>query len=511
MAKSLWRSSAAIAAMTMLSRVLGLLRDVLVARYFDVNITDPFFAALRIPNTLRRFFAEGGFANAFVPVFSETKTRHPDELKDLLRHTSGTLLGILLVITVLGVVFAGYIVSAVAYGMLDKPAQFALTTDMLRIMFPYILLISLTAMAGGVLNTFHHFAVPAFTPVLLNIAIIVACLWPYATADGSVPPLALAWAVLFGGVAQLLIQIPFLWKLGMLVRPKWGWRHSGVRRILKLMIPTLFGSSVGQLTVLINTFLASMLATGSISWLYYSDRMVELPIALIGVALGTVILPRLSAMRSVDDEARYVATLDWSLRWGVLAGSAAATGLCVLAPTILLSLFYGGAFGLYDVEMATMSLRAYAFGAFFWIVVKVLAPAFYARQNTRSPVQSGIAAMIVNIVLALILSQYWAHVGLAAASAISSAVNVALLLIMLRRRGVYLLPRSWQFLVQVCAANIAMGLVLWYLQDDWQLWLDHSRWWQLSHLVLLIICGILSYFFALWMLGVRRRHLVMRG
>lgn len=510
MAKSIWRSSAAISAMTMLSRVLGLLRDILLARYFDVGITDPFFAALRIPNTLRRFFAEGGFANAFVPVFSETKTRHPDDLKDLLRHTSGTLLGILMVITVLGVVFAGFIVSIVAYGMVDRPEQFALTTDMLRIMFPYIMLISLTAMAGGVLNTFHHFAVPAFTPVLLNVAIILACIWPYTEGSGDIPPLALAWAVLFGGIAQLLIQFPFLWKLGMLVRPKWGWKHTGVRRILKLMIPTLFGSSVGQLTVLVNTFLASMLVTGSISWLYYSDRMVELPIALIGVALGTVILPRLSAMRSVDDDARYVATLDWSLRWGVLVGSAAATGLCVLAPTILLSLFYGGAFGLYDVEMSALSLHAYAFGAFFWIVVKVLAPAFYARQDTRSPVKAGITAMVINIILALILSQYWAHVGLAAASAISSAVNVTLLLLMLRSRGVYLMPRSWRFFIQVFASNVAMASVLWYLQGNWYLWLEQSRWWKVGHLVLLIGCGILSYIIALWALGVRRRQLVMR-
>ena len=357
---SLGRSSAVFAVMTLLSRVLGLLRDMLVARYFDVMVTDAFYAALRIPNTLRRFFAEGSFANAFVPVFSATRTEHPEQLKDLLRHTSGTLLGILLAITAIGVLFSGAIITLVASGLSERPEQFVLASDMLRIMFPYILLISLTAMAGGVLNTFGQFGIPALTPVLLNITLIAAALWRHyhgAPHDGSVYGMELAWAVFLGGVAQLALQLPFLYKCGMLLCPRWGWKHSGVRRILKLMVPTLFGSSVGQLTVLINTYLASWLVTGSISWLYYSDRLVELPVGLIGVALGTVILPRLSALRAADNDAQFVRTLDWALRWGFLVGSAAAVGLIVLAPSIIAGLLYGGRFDAHYVEMTTLSLR----------------------------------------------------------------------------------------------------------------------------------------------------------
>ncbi|UJF24513.1 murein biosynthesis integral membrane protein MurJ [Suttonella sp. R2A3] len=492
----------------MASRVLGLLRDIFLARYFDTTVTDPFFAALRIPNTLRRFFGEGGFANAFVPVFSATKTEHPDKLKDLLRNTSGTLFTILLVITILGMVFSGAIVSLVAYGLNDKPQQFILASDMLRIMFPYILLISLTAMCGGVLNTHGQFGVPAFTPVLLNVAIIAACLWHYLPGQGAmVDPLILAWAVLLGGVAQLALQLPFLWRLGLLVRPKWGWKHSGVRRIMKLMVPTLFGSSVGQLTILVNTFLASLLATGSISWLYYSDRLVEFPIALIGVALGTVILPKLSALNADDNPKAFFETLDWSLTWGLLIGSAASMGLFVLAPTILLTLFYGGHFSDYDVMMTTMSLRAYAFGAFFWILVKVLAPAFYSRHDTKTPVKAGLVAMGCNIVLALILSQYWAHVGLAGASALSALINVAILVWLLHGEGVKLLSRVWKFLIQIVLANGAMASMLVYLQGDWALWLAESFWWRIGHLFLLVGCGILTYVLALRLLGVRWNQL----
>lgn len=315
---ALGRSSLIFSVMTLLSRILGLLRDMLVARYFDSSITDPFFAALRIPNTLRRFFAEGGFANAFVPVFSATRTESPEQVKELFSHTAGTLMTALLVVTVFGVAFSGAIVFAVAYGLVEKPAQYLLAVDMLRIMFPYIFLISLTALAGGVLNTYGRFAVPALTPVLLNVTLILACLWRAQAGEETtlVYGMELAWAVLLGGILQLAIQIPFLARLGFLVRPRWGWKHGGVRRIMRLMLPTLFGSSVGQLSVLVNTFLASLLATGSISWLYYSDRMVELPVALIGVALGTVILPRLSALKAGEDWQRFYSTLDWALQIG---------------------------------------------------------------------------------------------------------------------------------------------------------------------------------------------------
>ena len=506
---SLGRSSAVFAAMTLLSRVLGLLRDMLVARYFDVAVTDAFYAALRIPNTLRRFFAEGSFANAFVPVFSATRTEHPEQLKDLLRHTSGTLLGILLAITAVGVLFSGAIITLVASGLGERPDQFILASDMLRIMFPYILLISLTAMAGGVLNTFGQFGIPALTPVLLNITLIAAALWRHyhgAPAEGLYG-MELAWAVFLGGVAQLALQLPFLYKCRMLLRPRWGWQHSGVRRILKLMLPTLFGSSVGQLTVLINTYLASWLVTGSISWLYYSDRLVELPVGLIGVALGTVILPRLSALRAAADDGQFVRTLDWALRWGFLVGSAAAVGLIVLAPSIIAGLLYGGRFDAHYVTMTTLSLRAYGIGALFHIMVKVLAPAFYARHDSKTPVKAGISAMLLNIACALVLSHYLAHVGLAAASSIAALANMSLLLYFLRRDGIRLKTASLWFFLRVLLANAALASILLYLQGDVADWLGKTAFMRLRDLLLLVGVGGMSYLAVLLALGLRWRQL----
>ena len=510
---SLGRSSLLFACMTLISRVLGLLRDMLVARYFDSSITDPFFAALRIPNTLRRFFAEGGFANAFVPVFAATRAERPEAVRDLFRHTAGTLLSVLLAITVLGVIFAGSIIFAVAHGLTGKSAQYVLATDMLRIMFPYILLISLTALAGGVLNSYGRFAIPALTPVLLNVTLIAACLWRAAVGreDGTlVYGMELAWAVLAGGILQLAIQIPFLARIGLLVWPRWGGSHPGVRKIMRLMLPTLFGSSVGQLSVLVNTFLASMLATGSISWLYYSDRMVELPVALIGVALGTVILPRLSALKASDDWQRFYVTLDWALHWGLLVGSAAAVGLVALAPSILATLFYGGVFGEHDWLMTTRALRAYGIGVFFLIMVKVLAPAFYARHDTKTPVKAGITAMVVNMLAALLLGHFFDHVGLAAASTVAALVNMSLLLVFLYREGFSFKRFSLLYVGQLLLANGAMLSVLLWLQGDAQVWLHLPVGQKMLQLVLIIVTGVLTFAVALYAMGIRFQQLQLR-
>lgn len=505
MISSLAKSSAVFSIMTLISRVLGLLRDMLIARYFGVTITDPFFAALRIPNTLRRFFAEGGFANAFVPVFSATRSTSPAALTDLLRYTSGTLLGILLVITILGVFGAGGVIFAVAHGLTAKPEQFLLAKEMLAILFPYILLISLTAMAGGILNTFGYFSLPALTPVFLNITLIMACVWRAFYADSS--GIELAWAVLIGGIIQLAIQLPLLWKLKLLVMPRWGFYHAGVQKILRLMIPTLFGSSVGQLTVLMNTFLASMLATGSISWLYYSDRMVELPIALIGVALGTVILPKLSALKAQNNETQFTDTLIWALRWGLLIGSAASTGLVMLAPSILVTLFYGGNFLEHDVLMTTMSLRAYGCAAVFLVLVKILAPAFYARQDTKTPVKAGIVAMATNIMVAVLFSRLWGHVGLALASSVAAVVNVALLFYFLYREGRLARFSLKRPLFQIVTANSIMALFLYYLQGSMDTWLSRSTGMRVGYLGALIMIGIVIYVISLYAVGVRWRQL----
>lgn len=506
MAKGMGRSSIIFALMTLISRVLGLLRDMLIARFFDASITDPFFAALRIPNTLRRFFAEGGFANAFVPVFSSTKAASPEELKALISHTLGVLLTILSVITLFGVIGSSTIISVVAHGLADKDAQFHLASTMLRIMFPYILLISLTAMAGGILNTYGQFAIPALTPALLNLTLIIACLWRYFYAPQS-SGIELAWAVLAGGVLQLAIQLPFLYRHRLLCRPRWGWHYQGVRKIIKLMIPTLFGSSVGQLTILVNTFLASSLLTGSISWLYYSDRMVELPIALIGVALGVVILPRLSALKGKEDHSEYKATLLWSLRWALLLGSAASTGLFALAPSILTSLFYGGAFVAQDLMMTTHSLQAYAIAGVFLIMVKVLAPAFYARQDTKTPVKAGMIAMAVNMVSALVLSRFWGHVGLAGASTIASIINVILLLFFLQNIIGNIVKPMAGFILRLVLANGAMYAILYHLQGNIYDWLPRTRFVNFSYLLFIILVGTIAYFALLYLLGVRIKDL----
>lgn len=508
MSHFLGRSSFTFALMTLVSRLLGLLRDMLIARYFTTGMTDPFFAALRIPNTLRRFFAEGGFANAFVPVLAESHA-HADIAAEraLLRDVTGSLLAILIFITLLGMLASSWLLSLVAFGLRAKPEQFILADTMLKIMFPYIILISLTALSGGILNVYQRFAVPALTPALLNVALIVAALIGRDFFSEEQTVFALAWAVLLGGALQLGVQLPFLWRLGLLQCPRVNFHHPGVRRIMRLMLPTLFGSSVGQLSILLNTALASMMITGSISWLYYSDRMVELPVALIGVALGTVILPRLSALKDSQPEA-FLYTLDWALRWALLLGCGAATGLLVCAPHILATLFYGGVFSEFDILMSSRSLRAYALGAFALVLVKVLAPAFYARQDTATPVKAGIIALSFNMLCALTLSHFWQHVGLAAASSLASLLNVLLLLWFLYRQGIFILHRgTLVFLCKVLLANAVMALFLLLLLQAPQDWLLLGRWSMLWRLLLLIVAALVVYAAALLLLGLRRRDL----
>ncbi|MDO4435392.1 MAG: murein biosynthesis integral membrane protein MurJ [Cardiobacteriaceae bacterium] len=505
-ARSLGRSSFVFAGMTLISRFLGLARDVLIARYFDAHITDPFFAALRIPNTLRRFFAEGGFANAFIPVLAQTKAEdeqlNQNNLPNLIAHTTGTLLTALIIISALGVIFSGSILLLVAQGLSEKPEQLLLGEEMLAIMFPYILLISLTALAGGILNTFERFAIPALTPALLNIALLLACLWRAFHEESS--GVELAWAVLWGGVAQLSLQIPFLIKLKLLKRPRLA-KHEGVGRILRLMLPTLFGSSVSQLTVLVNTLLASSLMTGSISWLYYADRLVELPVALIGVALGTVILPKLSSLKSDPDPKRFEQTLSWAWQWALILGSAAAVGLVCLAKPLMQSLFQYGAFSVHDAEQSALALQVYGLGAGFMIIIKVLAPAFYARQDTKTPVKAGLIAMGVNLILAVMLVQPFAHLGLAAATALSSLVNMVLLNAFLRHHTTLRPPKL--FYAQILIANLIMACALISSQNTLAHYFTAASWQRFTALLALITLGLLCYGASLYLLGLRPHHL----
>ncbi|MGY0399916.1 MAG: murein biosynthesis integral membrane protein MurJ [Ostreibacterium sp.] len=502
----LLKSSSIFAIMALFSRVLGLVRDVVIAKYFSVEQTDVFFTALRIPNTLRRFFAEGGFANAFVPVLNDTKENQSDtELQSLINYVFGVLGTILLVITALGMVFSAYVISVIGFGFSDSVEKVALGSTMLRITFPYIFFISLTAFFSGILNTYHKFALPAFTPALLNITLISGALLFRQYFDP--PVLVLAWAVFLGGVAQFVLQIPTLWRLKRLPYPQFSLAHKGVRKILKLMLPTLLGSSAGQINILLNTALASTLVSGSITWLYYSDRLVEFPVALIGVALGVVILPRLSALKAQSDSEQFKKTLTWAFRVAFLVGSAAATGLMLLALPLMITILARGEFSLYSAQMAAKSLTVFGLGAFALVLTKVLSPAFYARHDTKTPAKIAIVCIGINVVLALILYKIWGHVGLATAATVASLVNCLTLLLLLIKQDCIVIDSHLRYFIgKVMIANFIMALVLFGV-NEWLTylvaWQDFTQLRRVALLTVLICAGAVSYAMALLLLGIR--------
>lgn len=507
----LLKSSGIFALMTLLSRVLGLLRDMVIAKYFAIEQTDVFFTALRIPNTLRRFFAEGGFANAFVPVLNESKSTQSDaELQSLINHVFGVLGTILLLITALGMVFSSYVIAVIGFGFSASEAQSALGATMLRITFPYIFFISLTAFFAGILNTYQKFALPAFAPTLLNVALIVGALGFRQHFDP--PTLVLAWAVFLGGLAQFLLQIPTLWRLKRLPVPRFSLAHRGVRKVLRLMLPTLLGSSAGQINILLNTALASSLVSGSITWLYYSDRLVELPVALIGVALGVVTLPRLSALKAQANQQQFQQTLNWAFRVAFLLGTAAATGLMLLAFPLVMTIFARGEFSLYSAQMAAKSLSVFALGALALVLVKTLAPGFYARHDTKTPATVAIICIGINIVLALLLYQTWGHVGLALSATLAGLVNCTTLLTLLVRAGCLSIDANMRlFIAKVVIANVVMAVVL-YFVNQWLSadggWVGFSQLQRVAMLALLIGSGMVSYAISLLALGIAPKTLL---
>ena len=511
MSKALLKSTGIVSGMTLISRVLGFVRDMIYAQLFGAGAgTDAFFVAFRIPNFMRRLFAEGAFSQAFVPVFSQYQTQRPhEELHELVDQVAGTLGLILFGITAIGVLAAPVLVWIFAPGFAEAPDKQALTTAMLRVTFPYLLFISLTALAGGVLNSCGKFAIPALTPVLLNVCMIIAAVW--VAPHFEQPAMALAWGVFAAGVTQLLFQIPYLKQLKLLPRPRWAWRAPGVQQVLKLMLPALFGSSVAQVNLLIDTLLASFLVTGSVSWLYYSDRLVEFPLGLFGVALGTVILPNLSRHHAADFPERFSQTLDWGLRWTLLIGLPATVALVILAGPMLAALFQYGKFGPEDVRMTTRSLMALALGLLAFMLVKVLAPGFYARQDTRTPVRYGLIAMGANTAMTLMLIWPLAHAGLALSTSLASFLNAGMLFRNLRHNGVYQPARGWpRFLWQLGAANLAMGLLLWWGVGDLDIWIHASARERLWHLFWLVMAGGGSYLLAILAVGIRPRHLLLQ-
>lgn len=508
MSKALLKSISVVSSMTFISRISGFIRDMVYAQAFGAGAgTDAFFVAFRIPNLMRRLFAEGGFSLAFVPVLSEYKAQHPrDALQTLVDHVAGTLGIILFLVTAAGVVAAPLLVWLFAPGFTEDRDKYELTVAMLRVTFPYLLFISLTAFASGVLNSYGRFAVPALTPVLLNVCMIVAALW--AAPYFEQPAMALAWGVFAAGVTQLAFQLPYLKALKLLPRPRWGWHIEGVQKIIKLMLPTLFGSSVAQINLLINTLLASFLVTGSVSWLYYSDRLVEFPLGIFGVALGTVILPSLSQKHAAASPEGFSRTLDWALRWALLIGIPATIALMILAGPLLSTLFQYGEFDAHDVLMASRSLTTYSLGLLAFMLIKVLAPGFYARQDTRTPVRIGIIAVLFNVVGNLILIFPLVHAGLALATSLAAYLNAGLLFRHLRRTGVYRPGPGWRrFLLRLGAANLLMGLVLWFGMGELSHWLETGAKARAFHLTWLIAAGMAAYGLGVVAVGIRPRDL----
>ena len=490
----------------MASRVFGFVRDVVIAQAFGASAgADAFFVAFRIPNFLRRLFAEGAFAQAFVPVLSEYRAnREIADVRDLASHVSGALIGVLAVVTVAGVVAAPVLIAVFAPGFLSDPEKYALAVEMVRITFPYVFFISLVAFAGGILNTYGRFAVPACTPVLLNLCLIGAALWLAPVLD--IPVVALAWGVLAAGIVQLAFQFPFLAALGMLVRPRLRRAHDGVTRVISLIIPAVFGVSVSQINLLVDTMIASFLVTGSVSWLYFSDRMVEFPLGVFGIALVTVILPHLSRQHASAAPESFSDTLDWALRLVVLLATPAAFGLGVLAAPILTTLFQYGQFSAHDVDMAARSLLAFAFGLIAFIAVKVLATGYFSRQDTRTPVRVGVVAMLSNIVLNLVLVVPLAHAGLALATTLSAFLNAGLLLRGLVKRGVFRPRPGWGgFIARVVIGNLVLGAVLWVARGEPDAWLEAEAGARALHLGVVVVAGMVLYTLIMLGLGMRPR------
>lgn len=508
-ARSLLRSSALVGVMTMLSRVLGLVRDVVVANYFGAGSSaDAFFVAFKIPNFLRRLFAEGAFSQAFVPVLSEYRSlRDLSAIKELVDRVAGSLGLVLVFITALGVLGAPVLAAVFAPGFyINDPFRYGLAVEMLRFTFPYLLLISLTAFAGSILNSYERFAVPAFTPVLLNLSLIGAAIWMRPLFDQ--PVMALALGVLIAGSVQLLFQIPFLWRLQLLPSPKLGFDHEGVKRILTLMVPALFGVSVSQINLLLDTLLASFLQTGSVSWLYYSDRLAELPLGVFGIAIATVILPSLSRKHAEKSTDHFSRTLNWAMRMVLLIGMPAAMALLVLAEPLIATLFHYGEMADRDVMMAAMSLRAYACGLMAFMLIKVLAPGYFSRQDTKTPVKIGIYAMVVNMALNLLLIGPLDHVGLALATTLAAFLNAGLLLRGLIKEQVFSWQPDWlKWLLRMAAANAAMIGFLLLLADSPEQWLAFDLWQRVSQMAMLVSGGGLIYLMVLLLLGMRLRDL----
>jgi putative peptidoglycan lipid II flippase len=503
-------SSFVVSMGTMLSRVLGLARDVVLANLLGAAPNaDAFFVAFKIPNFLRRLFAEGAFAQAFVPVLTETREqRSHDAVKALVNRVAGVLGGSLFVLTALAMVMAPWVALIFAPGFSRDVAKLALTADLIVWTFPYLFFISLTGFCGAILNTYGRFAVPAYTPVLLNLSLIAAAVFWAPTMPE--PALGLAMGVMLAGVLQLLFQLPSLHALKLTPKPVWDTQDAGVRKILMLMVPALFGVSVSQINLLFDTVLASLLPNGSVAWLYYSDRLTELPLGVFAIAIATVILPALSALNTRAAADEFSQTLTWAVRNVLLIAVPATVALWLLAEPILTALFQYGAFTTNDVTMAAASLRAYTLGLGAFMLIKVLAPGYYARQDMKTPVKIGIVAMVSNMVLNVLfvfpLMWYFdmGHVGLALATSASAWINAALLYRGLRRGGIPLTGVfDIRYMVRLWVAVTVMAGVIYVSVPDLRDWFAADMSWRVTRLLMIVTAGAVSFAGVLALLGLR--------
>ena len=510
---ALWRSTVIVSAMTMLSRVLGLVRDVVLLNVFGAGKDfDTFVVAFRIPNFFRRLFAEGAFSQAFIPVLTEYKTsRTHAEVQILISRVFGCLATFMTTLTMIAIIAAPVIMYIYAPGFHGDEAKFALATDMFRLTIPYLLFMSLTAFASSILNSYGSFSTPAFAPVLLNIAMIAGALW--LTPFMAEPIMALGWAVVIAGILQLAIQIPELWRKNLLIPPKVDFKHEGVDRIMKLMLPALFGVSVTQINLLLNTVWASFMQDGSVSWLYSAERMTELPLGLIGVAIGTVILPSLSTQHTEKNPEKFRGMMDWAAKVIVLVGLPASIALFMLSTPIIQALFERGQFTFEDTQMTALALQCMSGGVIAFMLIKVFAPGFYAQQDTRTPVRVGLMAVAANAILNVIFIGFFKlihweaeHMALALASTGSAMVNAGLLYFYLHQRNIFRFGAHWKrIFMQFMFANVVMIAALAYALSWYNG--DVSQWMRVLEVLILCVVGVVAYLAALVTAGFRPRHI----
>lgn len=512
MSIKLLKSSTAFSFMTFISRIFGFIRDMVIAYFFGASHgLDAFILAFKIPNMMRRLFAEGAFSQAFVPIISEYKAKNSqEEVRSFIDNVAGCLFIVLVIVTFLGIIFAPFIIKAFAPGFDSNGVRVILAIDMLKITFPYMLLISLTAFLSGILNSYGKFAAPAFTPVFLNLSMIIAAI--FFSEKFAQPEMVLAWGIIFGGIIQLLFQIPFLMKINLIPKPKINFNHPGVRRIMILMGPALLGAAVSQINSIIDTLFASFLQAGSISWLYFADRLMEFPLGIFGVGFATVVLPSLSREFTLTSKEKFSEILDWGIRWVLLTSVPAVAGLYFLAGPLIVTLFKSGKFSINDVMMSKNCLMAYSLAVVGIMLAKVFSCAFYARQDIKTPVKIAVFVIICNIVLNAILIGTLQHVGLALSTSISSSINACMLFFILNKRGIYTLSKgSLAFFARILFATIMMIFIINNLTpslDDWMSW---GLVYRGIILIPLVLLSVFIYVITLFSTGLRSKHVLKQN